>query len=189
VNRADRKAWQSARTFADLCELTARWIEGDLGEQPGYYGPTDIDDAEMVPVLAALNRAGCMTIQSQAGESGENWQQCAAVEGFADATAARRIAGIAETGWMTVVVHEPPRWSQWRFRRGAEVTAQWISGRPGTAFGTGFPRRFLNGEYGMCDRDAVRELCDAWQVAVIGPEPGRRSLLWAVLSVFAGSAA
>ncbi len=35
MNRADRKAWRSARTLADLGELTARWIEGDLGEHPG----------------------------------------------------------------------------------------------------------------------------------------------------------
>jgi hypothetical protein len=197
MNRADRKAWYSARTFGDLCELTARWIEGDPGEQPAYYGPSDIEDPEMVPVLAALNRAGFMTTCSQAGMSGPGydeagWEQCAAVEGFADAATARRLVGIAGTGGMTVVIHEPPpRWSR-RVRYDEAVTVTWRAGHPYTHFGARVPVRDLRDAhvgYGNCHGDAVKALCDAWQVAVIDPEPGRRWLLWAVLSVFAGSAA
>ena len=46
----DRAAWGSARTLADLGELMARWLEGGIGQQPGYRGPSDIED----PALGAL---------------------------------------------------------------------------------------------------------------------------------------
>ncbi len=36
MSRTDRRAWKQARTLAELGELTARWLEGDIASQPGY---------------------------------------------------------------------------------------------------------------------------------------------------------
>src|ERR1700733_468670 len=96
VSKTDREQWASARTLAGLGELTARWIEGTIASQPGYHGPSDIEDPAMVPVLARLNRAGFVTSCSQAGlaetGAGETYQaQRAAVEGFADDGMAARL--------------------------------------------------------------------------------------------------
>lgn len=190
MNRADREAWQSARTFADLCELTARWIEGSVGEQPGYCGPTDIEDPEMTPVLAALCRAGYMTTCSQAGRSwlggnGEHWEQLAAVEGFTDAGTASRIVNRATAAGLAVIACEPaPRHSR-RVRYDRAVTVTWLNGQPFTVFGARIPGRDLRDPhvgYGTCDRAAVRELCAARQVTVIDPMPCRPEYLWNTLA-------
>jgi hypothetical protein len=190
VNRHDREAWQSARTLGDLGELTAQWIEGKIGEQPGYNWPSDIEEPEMVRPLAALNRAGYMTAQSQAGFSGIgfdglHWAQSAAVEGFADAVTARRIFNHANIAGLHPVIHEPPsRWS-WRISYERAFIVTWHDGAPYTRFGAQLPRTHLRSGvtgYGMCHRDAKRAVCDAWQVTVIDPEPGRPGLLWATLT-------
>jgi hypothetical protein len=64
----DEALWRSARTLADLGELTARWIEGAIASQPGYFGAADLESDDLVPVLAAVNRAGFRTDTSQPGE-------------------------------------------------------------------------------------------------------------------------
>jgi hypothetical protein len=187
VNRSDRQAWQSARTFADLGELTAQWIEGKVGEQPGYCGPSDLDDPErLVPLLAALNRSGYMTIQSQAAFDalacdGAHWQQRAAVMGFAAQEAARLLYNSAWEADLIVIAHDPadlPRWFT-RHRAAADVTRR--GNRTMTGFGSHLSRRLLRGEYGDCHPDAVNALCSAWQVTVIDPVWGRPDLLWEVL--------
>jgi hypothetical protein len=190
VNRTDREIWQSARTLGDLGELTARWIEGDLRSQPGYYGPTDIEDPVMAPVLAALCRAGYMTTQSQAGVSGpgydgECWRQCAAVEGLASEGTARRIAAVAEWNGLIVVLNEPPRRFSMRYGCETAVTVTWRAAEPVTSFGARLPRTHLRSDvtgYGECHRDAVNAVCVAWQVTVMDPKPGRPDLLWDTLT-------
>lgn len=54
MKRAERRAWQAARSLADLGELTARWLDGELKETPGHLGPPDPETTELVPTLAAL---------------------------------------------------------------------------------------------------------------------------------------
>ncbi len=92
MNRQDRERWASAKTLADLGELTAQWLEGTLASRPGYAvnaGP-DPETIELIPVLARVNRAGFLTSGSQPGmgwELGYNgrlWRQRAFVQGFAD---------------------------------------------------------------------------------------------------------
>jgi len=88
----DSERWGTARTLTDLGELTAQWLEGKIGSVPGTMpgcGP-DEETAELIPVLAACNRAGFVTVVSQPGEEpalgydGQIWTQRAALEGFAD---------------------------------------------------------------------------------------------------------
>ena len=34
MSTADRRAWEAARTLADLGELTAQWLEGAIARSP-----------------------------------------------------------------------------------------------------------------------------------------------------------
>jgi hypothetical protein len=190
MNRSDREQWASARTLADLGELTARWLEGDLASQPAYYGPSDIEDPALVPLLAQLNRAGFVTNGSQAGESGlgydgAHYEQRAAVEGFASPVMAARLMLAANEAGMIVVARDPASLPRWRYRLGWSVTVTRVNGRHYTRFGVQLPRRHIRDRhigYGICGRDAVDALCGAWQVTLIDPEWGRPTLLWDVLA-------
>jgi hypothetical protein len=118
VTKADRAAWRSARTLADLGELTARWIEGRLASQPGYCGPCDIEDPALVPVLARLNRAGFVTAGSQPGNDGPGYggahrEQRAAVDGFGSRVMTQALGDAAGDAGLIVIVRPPgsrPRW-------------------------------------------------------------------------------
>ena len=184
VTKADRQAWASARTLADLGELTAQWVEGRIGSQPGYYGRSDIEDPAMIPVLAGLNRAGFVTTCSQAGHAGAAWEQCAAVEGFAGFPVAMVLQHAAREADLDVVAHSPVRLPRWRYSYREAVIVTRRNGRPYTDFGCRLPRRHIRDShlgYGACHRDAVAALEAAWQVTVIDPEWGRNDLLWDVL--------
>ena len=198
VLKRDLAAWQSARTLADLGELTARWLEGTLASQPGYCGPSDVDDPErLVPLLARLNRAGFVTTGSQAGEfgrgrDGADGQQRAAVEGFATGAALVRFSDAAHDAGLLAVAYDPASLFRWRYgyRDSIAVTAR--AGRNYTWFGVRIPRRHIRDSwtgYGMCHRDAVKALCGAWQLTLVDPEWGRPGVLWETLErAVAGSA-
>lgn len=95
MNRADRRRWASARCLTDLGELTAQWCMGGIVETPGHAGPPARETLPYLDLLAAVNRAGFVTENSQA--AGRSWT--AWVCGFADAGAAVRLtAAAAGTG-------------------------------------------------------------------------------------------
>jgi hypothetical protein len=190
MSDADRNAWESARTLADLGELTARWLEGDLASQPGYEpgaGP-DPETTSLTGVLAALNRAGYVTRCSQPGESGismdgTGWAQRAAVDGFAPAAVAGRIRDAAGQAGLSVILHAPMR-RRSRTGYGQVVPVTVEDGGPCTWFGAQVPRRDLRDAwtgYGICHRQAVKALCAAWQVTVIDLDWGRDDRLWPAL--------
>jgi len=189
VTRSDLAAWQSARTLDDVGELTARWVEGDLASQPGYCGPCDIEDPALVPLLAALNRAGFVTTGSQTGESGPgydgaHWQQRAAVEGFAGERTALALIRAAAAGGLISVSYPPSTLPRWRYHYSRSVTITMREDRKITGFGVQLPRRHIRDSwigYGICHPDAVNALCSAWQVTVIDPEWGRPDMLWRAL--------
>jgi len=192
MSKADRRLWAEARTLADVGELTARWLEGRIDSQPGYCGPSDVDDpARLVPLLAKLCRAGFVTTCSQIGgrEQGANgtcWEQCAAVEGFVGPHLAFRLAQAAENAALDYVLHDPVNLPRWRYRYHGAVTVTRVNGRPFTGFGANLPRRHIRDDllgYGICHPDAVDALCSAWQVTLIDPEWGREpSPLWDMLA-------
>jgi hypothetical protein len=185
----DRRAWRSARTLRDLGQLTALWLEGDLGTVPGYCGPPDDETAPLVPALAVLNRAGYLTSGSQPGEAGQGlngrrWEQRAAVEGFAGLRVGRRLAAAARAAGLIVIVGDPARLPRWRTGCRSRVPVTRVDGQPVTWFGAHLSRRHLRDPwtgYGACHRHAVNDVCRAWQVTVIDPEWGRPGLLWRVL--------
>jgi len=193
MNRADRKRWASARTLADVGELTAQWLEGEISERPGYCGPPDDETASLIPALAACNRAGYVTDGSQPGGSGwyegTHWEQRAAVEGFADVETWVRLQDACERLPVMILARQAPRW-RCRYRTAIPVTRS--GGWPCTRFGTTLSRRYLADDwagYGECSAEAVDAICDAWQITLIDTEWGRRdSPLWAALAAFAGLA-
>jgi hypothetical protein len=182
-------AWQSARTLADLGQLTARWLQGDLATVPGYCGPPAYETLGLVSALAGLNRAGYVTCSSQPGTAGRGygswWEQRAAVEGLASAELAAQITAAARRAGLLVVARDPARLPRWRVRHDGEVAVTRCDGEPCTWFGAHVPRRDLRDGwvgYGVCHPAAVAAVCGAWQVTVADPQWGRPGLLWPVLA-------
>jgi len=189
MNRSDREAWASARTLADLGELTARWLEGSLASQPGYQvgcGPAP-ETERLIPVLVQFNRAGFMTDGSQPGSldgGGESGQR-AAVEGFAAQDVALKLIAAASRAGLHVIAYPPSMTPRWRVRYDDAVPVTRRHGDGVTWFGAARPRRDLRDfhvGYGICGPAAVAALCDAWQVTVIDVQWGRNSVLWDALS-------
>ncbi|MCP3915181.1 MAG: hypothetical protein GY711_06480 [bacterium] len=112
-----RRAWRGARTFAELCELGARFLEGGVAFFPGWGAP-DVDEETdaLVPGLAALSRAGFLTCASQPGHGarpghdGRSWQRRAFVSGFVAPSLAARLGpalAAAQLTWCTDPDEEP----------------------------------------------------------------------------------
>ena len=189
VMGSDRQAWPSARTLCDLGQLTALWLEGDLATVPGYSDRPAAETAPLVPVLAVLNRAGYVTNGSQPGDAGRGfdggwWEQRAVVEGFAGPRVTRRLTTAARAAGLIVIAHDPARLPRWRIRYRSRVAVTREDGQPVTWFGAHLSRRHLRDAwtgYGACHRNAVSDVCRAWQVTVIDPQWGRPELLWQVL--------
>jgi hypothetical protein len=187
MNRTDRKLWAQTRTLADLGELTAQWLEGRIASVPGYCGGPAEETASLVPVLAAANRAGFVTDSSQPGESGDGWEQRAAVQGFArDETLERLGEACAACPEIVVIVNRAPRF-RIRYKTATPVTRS--GGRDYTWFGASLSRRHLSDSwtgYGECGDEAVDAICGAWQVTLVDTGWGREdSPLWAALADFA----
>jgi len=187
VNRADRKRWASAHTLADLGNLTALWLEGEIASQPGYAancGPAE-ETADLVPVLAALNRSGYVTDASQPGYDEGGWQQRAAVEGFTTPDVAEHLRTVAQDARLFVRLQCA---SRWRNHYAHAITVTRNGGRPYTRFGVQLSRRQIRDAhlgYGACRPDVVRALCGALRVTVVDFEWGRDDALWPVLAQFA----
>jgi len=89
-------SWQRARSFADLCELAARFVEGRESSFPGWGAAAlDAESEPLVPALAALNRAGYLTLASQPGtlRGVDGCEQRAFASGFCRAADARALGG------------------------------------------------------------------------------------------------
>ena len=87
--------WRTARSLAELGELTALWL---LGEVPTHPGQPDAPDEETMRIrdpLVRFNRAGFVTEFSQPGEKlKDGFAQRAAVAGFCPETAGRKLAAL-----------------------------------------------------------------------------------------------
>jgi hypothetical protein len=188
----DTERWRAARTLADLGELTAQWLEGKIASIPTVWpghGP-DEETADLVPVLAACNRAGYVTTVSQPGEEpalgydGQLWTQRAAVEGFATtdilATLRASVAGtplILVTALATSTEHGQE----------ARIPVTMAGAQENTWFGGPLTRGDIEDDqagYGMCHPGAIEAICAAWQVTIVDPEWGRNDVLWPALKSF-----
>jgi hypothetical protein len=116
----------------------ALWLEGEIASWPGYapgYGP-DEETRELIPTLAAANRAGYVTIGSQPGVDPEPgfdgliWTQKAAVEGFVvDHELLRALVDAAESAGLDIEIADTLDTGE----RGIVVTLR--GGEPYTGFG------------------------------------------------------
>jgi hypothetical protein len=181
----DRALWRSARTLTDLADLTARWLAGEIESQPGYYGPVDVDEDDapgMTETLIALNRAGFLTNQSQAGFDGlgydnAHWQQLAWVSGFASTVTYQwLVEALAGTRFQVQAnLTDLPR------KHRTEIAVTTREGQPWTVSGWISERTIAGVEmFGACSDEAIGAVCAAWQLDIYDPEPGSNDL-WAVL--------
>jgi len=190
MSRADRKRWAATRTLPDVGEVMALWLEGEVKSWPGYApdcGP-DEETTELIPTLAALNRAGFVTISSQPGLAptrgwdGRMWEQRAAVEGFADRCTADSLGAAAEDAGMLVIRRYTRRRVFGRFRSGAGAVPVTASGaRVHTAFGGELDATDVEFILGGIGDTAMAEVLDAYQVTVIDPAWGSNAL-WPALA-------
>jgi hypothetical protein len=189
MSKSDRAQWESACSLPDVGEMTARWLEGRIGSQPGYCGAPADETRCLRWTLARACRAGFVTTCSQPGMplDEDGWQQRDAVEGFCDAdTLGRLRLACAGTG-LLLIEYDPATLPRRFFRR---TKAQWVT-RQGernvTAFGVQVPITHIKDDwtgYGICHPDATEALCAAWQVTVIDPQWGRQDRLWPALTEF-----
>jgi hypothetical protein len=191
--KRDYARWGAARTLDELGELTALWLEGRVGSQPGYEpncGP-DPETEHLVPVLARANRAGFVTDCSQPGQRGVTWWQRAAVEGFCDGDTLRRLRAVCDGARLEVHARRisqcerpmPERWWSPRSRYGGDGgrKVSWS----GTAFGSQLYRADIELRYDVCPDEVIDVLCSSWRVTIVDPEIGRDDRLWPALERFA----
>lgn len=180
-------AWGGARTLAELGVLTASWLEGQLSDHPGYTGggpdPETIETPGVVPALAALNRAGFVTVASQPGcegigYDGAVWTQRAAVMLLCSGDRAAILNTILRGTWCEVISNPSRAWWR-RAQPGICVTRR--EGRDYTTFGYQLGRGGLSLCFGdVLSPSAFDAVCRAQQVTVYDRVWGRNSL-WRVL--------
>lgn len=181
LSRKDRREWYQAESIADLCELTARWLDRGIDTCPYHHDGPDEETEELVPSLVAMNRSGLLTYQSHPGggpfpePDGNNWWQRAFVDGITDQTTADRISDKLLGSGLIVIRHHGA--SQFmNFRSSVPVSgSDRHHRRDGIDSGQQMSRRQLGR---MFDGLAFDELCAAEQVSVIDPKWGRNDHLW-----------
>jgi hypothetical protein len=116
---AERQLWRGAKTFADLCELSAQFCEGKLSKTPDHGGSRCEETARIGGPLAHANRQGFLTTVSQPGEDvplyhgGElhgTGQQRAAVEGWAHPDTADQLRRLFDGTRIQVKVSHRRKW-------------------------------------------------------------------------------
>ncbi len=195
----DAARWYAARTLADLGELTALWLEGKIRSQPCYADPDpgeewgqDPETRDLVPVLAAANRAGYFTDTSQPGEppaigyNSKIWVQRAGVTGYASTETLAVLRGCAATTPLILMAipsaGDGAGDGDWDHRIAVTLNGE----TENTWFGGLTSRSSLREMYeDDLHPDAVQAMCDAWQVTIIDPEWGRNDVLWPMLGEFA----
>jgi hypothetical protein len=100
--------WRKAQTFEELCELNARFMEGEIHYIPGWLGESlDPESDPIAPYLAAFNRAGFLTVVSQPGLDQGYSKQRAFVEGVALEATALKIKRLSLCSGLYIWVSRP----------------------------------------------------------------------------------
>jgi hypothetical protein len=187
-NPDDAARWHGARSLADLGELTAQWLEGKHSYTLGYSGGVpDEETRPLVPILAAANRAGFVTHQSQPGEPHDKHgsAQRANVSGYAGPEAFARLMAAASGADLIITAARALDDSEER-QFGPLFAITLDEGEEFTWDGIALSRSILDRDYGSdCAPGVIDELAAAWQVTLIDPVWGRNDVLWPVLQKFA----
>lgn len=179
------RTWKGARTFGDMGDLMALWLEGRIRTRPAYLARRpEPETTPLITTLAAANRAGFLTDDSQPGRISDNGQQRPAVTGFVRDTAfLRRLVFEARSAGLTVVTAgtgtstapEPGR-----------VTVTEVRGEPFTWYGGRIGRDDLLYLWQGLSLPTAALLCTSEQVAIIDPVFGPGQRLWNVLDRISG---
>lgn len=181
VRRLDRR-WKTAASLSDLGDLMALWLEGEISSWPGYApgcGP-DEETQELIPTLAAANRAGYVTIGSQpgidpvTGFDGLLWTQKAAVEGFVrDHDLLRALVDAAENAGLDIEIADTLDTGE----RGIAVTLR--GGEPHTCFGGYINDATLrHAIWPGIGSGALDDVFRAVRVTLVAPEYGAAAGAW-----------
>lgn len=167
--------WRKAQTFEELCELMARWIEGELKYRPGYCGESIA--SETVPLrdtLAGYNRRGFLTVDSQPAEplDKHGCGQRAYVMGYASEDLAKTIACLGLHTALLVLIFEPG------VNGGYKIPVTVDEFCPFTRCGWPPGFRDLDCFEEDCGEAAMLCLKRAWKVIVIDLDWGREAYLW-----------
>jgi len=173
-------AWGRAEDFATLCELGARFVEGRVDSFPGWGADSTDEESDGVQnVLAALNRAGFLTLASGRGEpdregaDGRVERRRAFVLGFAGAGLVRRLRGLGDGLWVRdFEAREVGGEAMPVGTRGTDVFMEVGSGAGGVELG------IFEGAIG---EGALKELEEKRYVVLVGMEWGEDEGFWAKL--------
>lgn len=162
--------WENARSFDDLCELTAQFLEGKID---GFTQTAIDDEADgLAALLAKANRAGFLTDCSQPGETGQSWKQRAFVSGAAREDLAMRLYCLGlEYDLITFVwpVTDP------RYLRLVGCVNE--NNEPCLWLGASFSLE----EYEALHPSVSDDLATCWSVEILDPSWGRNDYLWPAL--------
>ncbi|MDR6414812.1 DUF6919 domain-containing protein [Pseudarthrobacter sulfonivorans] len=104
----DKGAWRQATTLEAAGELTARWLEGHSEYQAATFTVRYDDETEPIAAeLAALNRNGLFTKESQPGLRSDATAQRAYVTGFCNADVAAELLALSTRTELVTVAHAP----------------------------------------------------------------------------------
>jgi hypothetical protein len=182
----DRGAWRQATTLLAAGELTARWLEGDSEFQPATF--TASFDAETAPIaveLAALNRNGLFTKESQPGLQSAGLAQRQYVTGFCSAEIAAELLALSTRSELVTVAHAPAESSN------AAIPVTVDGGEVVTVLGSSenpVTEDQIQDWAGETNDHLALLLADSWYVEILDPAWGRDDvLLPAVLGALTGT--
>ncbi|MDQ0925598.1 hypothetical protein QF038_004106 [Pseudarthrobacter sp. W1I19] len=177
----DRGAWRQATTLAAAGELTARWLEGQSEFQPATFTATYDDETAPIAVqLAALNRNGLFTKESQPGLRTAGLAQRQYVTGFCSADSAAELLALSTRSELVTVAHAPGESSN------AAIPVTLDGGEVVTVLGSSenpVTEEQIQDWAGETNDALALLLADSWYVEILDPAWGRDDvLLPAVLS-------
>ena len=171
----DREVWRQAITLEAAGELTARWLEGHSEYQAATFTATyDAETVTIAPGLAALNRSGVFTKESQPGLRSAGIAQRQYVTGFCSAEVAAQLLALSTQSELVAVVHAPGESSS------AAIPVTVDSGEVVTVLGS--TENPVTEEQIQDWADETNEtlallLADSWYVEILDPSWGRDNLL------------
>jgi hypothetical protein len=168
---ADRALWRNARTLKEAQELTAQWLEGRIHYLPMYLDASFAPEtAPIAGDLAALNRAGFLTTDSQPGNQEDDGSaQRQYVTGFCQDAVLDALMLISTSTDLVVISHHHLASNH------ASIPVSTDGGEPFTWLGR------QEGDHEGWEREAnaylSSELAQAWYVEIFDPVWGRNELL------------
>jgi hypothetical protein len=178
----DLTPWSACRTLANLGQVTARWLRGELSYFPGHNDPHEPplpESKDLLDVLVALNGAGYITTNSQPGQSmtRDGNAQRAFVRGYCSEDTFQRIDA-ALYGTELVALPRPPGMYHL-----CPVPITTVGGKNFTWAGmsSGEPEAIAREFGGALSEEMVSVLAGGWLVDVLDPVWGRTNLLWSKL--------